>query len=160
MRRFTSKLIIAAVAGSALMAPAAFAAGPPSEQEMVAMQDKFLAALYGTDLKAISDMLSEDLTFIHPTGQFLSKKGEMDLMTNGPLPHYQKLTEKVAKVRVYGKAAALSGDITYQALPKNGVLPPTTTYRFTSAWADENGTWRLVNWEQTSIAPPRPPRRR
>ena len=81
---------LAAAALSGLAASSSFAADKPvapiTAQQAIDLQDKFLHALYGTDLNAISALLSEDVTFTHPNGMALDKKGEMNLMPPGPCP--------------------------------------------------------------------------
>jgi hypothetical protein len=58
---------LAAAALSGLAASPSFAADKPAApitaQQAIDLQDKFLHALYGTDLNAISALLSEDVTF-------------------------------------------------------------------------------------------------
>jgi len=50
----------------------------------------------------------------------------------------------------------LTGDVTFTALPKEGAPPPTpNTYRIATAWADEEGVWRMVSWQLVAIAKPR-----
>ena len=70
---------LAAAALSGLAASPSFAADKPAvpitAQQAIDLQDKFLHALYGTDLNAISALLSEDVTFTHPNGMALDKKG-------------------------------------------------------------------------------------
>ena len=156
---------LAAAALSGLAASPSFAADKPTAkaaaapitaQQAIDLQDKFLHALYGTDLNAISALLSEDVTFTHPSGMALDKKGEMNLMSTGPLPRYGKLEQSNIKARIFPGAAVLTGDVTFTALPKEGVLPPTpNTYRMATAWADEEGVWRMVSWQLVAIAKPR-----
>jgi Domain of unknown function (DUF4440) len=157
-------LLPAALAAAALSGPAASpslaadkpAAAPITAQQAIDLQDKFLRALYGTDLNAISALLSEDVTFTHPNGMALDKKGEMNLMSTGPLPRYAKLEQSNIKARIYPGAAVLTGDVTFTALPKEGAPPPTpNTYRMATAWADEEGVWRMVSWQLVAIPKPR-----
>ena len=162
---------LAAAALSGLTASPSFAADNPAAkataasitaQQAIDLQDKFLHALYGTDLNAISALLSEDVTFTHPNGMALDKKGEMNLMSTGPLPRYGKLEQSNIKARIFPGAAVLTGDVTFTALPKEGApLPTPNTYRMATAWADEEGVWRMVSWQLVAIAKPRaggPPR--
>jgi hypothetical protein len=151
---------LAAAALSGLAASPSFAAEKPAApitaQQAIDLQDKFLHALYGTDLNAISALLSEDVTFTHPNGMALDKKGEMNLMSTGPLPRYGKLEQSNIKARIFPGAAVLTGDVTFTALPKEGAPPPTpNTYRMATAWADEEGVWRMVSWQLVAIAKPR-----
>ena len=164
MARFyiLSPAALAAAALSGLAATPSFAAdrpaakAPVTAQQAIDLQDKFLRALYGTDLNAISALLSEDVTFTHPNGMALDKKGEMTLMSTGPLPRYGKLEQSNIKARIYPGAAVLTGDVTFTALPKEGAPPPTpNTYRMATAWADEEGVWRMVSWQLVAIAKPR-----
>jgi hypothetical protein len=150
---------LAAAALSGLAASPSFAADKPAApitaQQAIDLQDKFLHALYGTDLNAISALLSEDVTFTHPNGMALDKKGEMNLMSTGPLPRYEKLEQSNIKARIFPGAAVLTGDVTFIALPKEGAPPPTpNTYRIATAWADEEGVWRMVSWQLVAIAKP------
>ena len=60
---------LAAAALSGLAASTSFAADKPATpitaQQAIDLQDKFLHALYGTDLNAISALLSEDVIGLH-----------------------------------------------------------------------------------------------
>lgn len=148
--------LLALSAAAVLALPAAQAlAKVPTEAQMLQLQDKFMAALAGTDMDALAGMLSENLTFMHPQGQVNTKAIQMNAMRTGPLPRYVKVDQKNTKVKAYNGVAVLTGDILYTSLPRPGQPPPAANpYRLTSVYADEKGTWRLVNWQVTAIAPP------
>lgn len=82
----------------------------------------------------------------------------MDALAKGPLPRYPKVEGRNTKVKLFPDAAILTGNVIYTGLPKPGATGPVTptTYRITTGWADEKGTWRLVTWQVTAVAPPRP----
>jgi hypothetical protein len=156
-RRGLLILAVAAVAAAPLAAQARAAVpATPTEAQMLALQDRYMATLAGTDMDKLDDMISETVAYGHPTGQVNTKKIQMDSMRGGPLPRYGKIEQLNTKVRVYPGAAVLSGDIRFTGLPRNGVTPPPNLYRLATAYANEGGTWRLVLWQVTPIAPPRP----
>jgi hypothetical protein len=79
----------------------------------------------------------------------------MDSMLSGPKPRYGKVEQKNTKVKAYPGVAVLSGDIVFTGLQQpNRPAPTPNTYRLSTAYADEGGTWRLINWQVTSIAQP------
>lgn len=127
-----------------------------TQAEALALQDKYMAALAGTDMAALDDMISETVSYGHPTGQINTKKIQMDGMRSGPLPRYGKIEQANTVVRSFPGVAVLSGDIIFNGLPRAGQAPTRNTYRLATAYADEKGTWRLILWQVTPIAPPRP----
>src|SRR4051812_8480191 len=138
-------LILSAVAAFALPAASALAATPatPTAAQMIALQDKFMATLAGTDMNALDNMISETVSYGHPTGQINTKKIQMDSMRSGPLPRYGKIEQANTVVRAFPGVAVLSGDIIFTALSRPGAPPPTpNTYRLATAYANEKGTWR------------------
>ena len=152
-------LTLAAVAALALPAASSLAATPatPTAAQMIALQDKYMATLAGTDMDALDNMISETVSYGHPTGQINTKKIQMDGMRSGPLPRYGKIEQANTVVRAFPGVAVLSGDIIFTGMTKAGGPPPTrNTYRLATAYANEKGTWRLILWQVLPIAPPRP----
>lgn len=156
-----SLLALAAVAAVAVpgLASAAKAPAVLTDAQALALQDKFMGLLAGTDMDALGGMMSEKLTYIHPTGQANTKKIQMDSMLSGPKPRYGKVEQKNTIVKSYPGVVVLSGDIVFTGLARPNAPPPTpNTYRLSTAYVDEAGTWRLLNWQVTAIAPPPAPR--
>ena len=148
---------VAALAMPAAGALAAAAPATPTAAQMIALQDKYMATLAGTDMAALDDMISETVSYGHPTGQINTKKIQMDSMRGGPLPRYGKIEQANTVVRAYPGVAVLSGDIIFTGLARAGSPPPArNTYRLATAYANEKGTWRLILWQVLPIAPPRP----
>jgi hypothetical protein len=156
----TRRALLAAAAAAAVVPGVALAAKAPqtlTEAQALALQDRFMALLAGTDMDALADMMSEKLTYIHPTGQANTKKIQMDSMLSGPKPRYGKVEQKNTVVKSYPGVVIMSGDIVFTALKRpDGTIPTPNTYRLSTAYVDEGGTWRLLNWQVTAIAQPRP----
>ena len=142
-------LALAALAAVSLPGAQAQAASTTTEAQMLQLQDRFMAAYAGTDLDALANLISDKAVYIHPTGEVNNKQMLLDRMRSGPLPRFSEVKQKNTKVMVYPGVAVLTGDAVFA----RAGAPASTTFRLSTAYADEKGTWRLISWHMSAIGP-------
>jgi ketosteroid isomerase-like protein len=92
----------------------------------------------------VDRILHDDYVFIAPNGQLRTK----DAVRNFSWPHYERLEVEDIRVRVYGEAAVLTGQVAIQS-PEGDV---SGVYRHTRVYVRQRGKWRAVSGQSTRAA--------
>lgn len=156
MLALAATALVPAATGQAAPAPAT---PTPTEAEMLAVQDKMVAAIQGASADVLAGMFSEKLTYLHASGGSNDKAKQLAMLGGQPVPRYIKMETRDTKVRTYPGVGVLTGDILFTSHPQPGqtAAPKANPYRLTTVFANESGVWRLVNWQITAVlAQPRP----
>ena len=95
--------------------------------------------------------LSEDYTSIHPHGNVLDKKGEIEVVKSGEVA-IMEMKPNEMKVRTYDNVAVITGRSTIKATV-NG-QDASGEYRFTDVWVKRGDRWQAVASQVTRIAKP------
>lgn len=129
-----------------LQTPAARAADV--QAEILARAAARIAAMVKPDLKALGEILRDDVTYIHSSGPLEGKAAVLDEIATGKLV-YQSIEPSEAVVRSYGDTAVCTG----RALLKVNALgrPLAFSVRFTEVWVRAHGIWQLAAWQSTRI---------
>ena len=118
-------------------------------EEVRAVERQRFAALGRGDISALSNILSDDLTYTHSNGVFDSKVELLNKLQSGALKYEVFEPEEIA-VRVYGNTAVLTG-IAHGKAWANGT-PNTFRLRYTDMYVLTGNAWRMVAWQSTRIA--------
>ncbi len=118
-------------------------------EEVGAVERQRFAALGRGDIPALSNILSDDLTYTHSNGVFDSKAELLNKLQSGALK-YEVFEPEEITVRVYGNTAVLTG-IAHGKSWANGTLN-TFRLRYTDMYVLAEGSWRMVVWQSTRIA--------
>lgn len=120
-------------------------------QEIMALEHKRRQAMIGADVATLSGLFAEDLLWIHATARPDTKAGLLASIETGKTK-YQAIDCSEETVRFYGEVAIVSGiaDIKAQIAGEDRVLQN----RFTIAWAQLAGQWKVVNWQSTTVRKP------
>lgn len=138
MRRFLA-LIFAVVATATLVAAdptdAIREAGNGWRQGAI-KQDRALLEKY----------LSEDLVYTHGGGQKQTKAEYIKAVLSGP-SHYESMTDRGTRIRIYGRLAVLWGPVDVK--PANGDLYRVQTLEVYTQ--NSNGVWQIAQKESVRI---------
>lgn len=112
-----------------------------------------LAAFAGADKVAFDQMMADDATIVHSSGNVSTKADLMGVMRPStpeqPLP---VLSLEEPKARMYGDAAVLTGNLVETAKDGRREL----VLRFTNTYAKKDGRWQLVAGQLTTLSRERP----
>jgi ketosteroid isomerase-like protein len=131
----------------ALLIPA-LAAAQGAEQEVRAADARRMAAMVKGDTAALTELLAEDLTYTHSTGQVETRAQFVESIGSGKL-RYLAIEPSEVAVRLYGEMAIVTGraDMKVSAQGREQAFP----IRFTEVWVKRGGHWRMAAWQSTRI---------
>ena len=105
-------------------------------------------ALLGNDVAVLDHILADDLLYTHSTGKVEHKGELLSLLASGVL-RYKKFACSDVQVRIYGKAAVITGradvHVEFQGKSHHVLL------RYTAVYAKKNGSWQMVAWQSTKM---------
>ena len=118
-------------------------------QEVSDLLDQYNDALIKTDAAALERIWADDLSFVNPRGELLTKKERIENIKSGATAvKTADVSDK--QVRMYGKTAVatLVVKISGQYSGKEG----DGLFRVTTVWAKPKGTWQMVAVQMTPIS--------
>ena len=120
-----------------------------ARQEIASLLDQYRQALLNKDVAALDRIWADDLTFVNPRGELLSKQERIDNVKTGATA-FKSIRVSDQNVRAYGESAVATSKVAIDAQysGKEG----TGDYRVTTAWARRNGAWQMVAVQMTPIA--------
>ena len=98
------------------------------------------------DKALLEKFLADDLVYTHGGGQTQNKAEYIKAVLTGP-SHYESMTDRGTKVRIYGKTAVLSG-------PVDVKTPNAEPYRVQTLEVytqNSSGVWQLTQKESVRI---------
>ena len=123
------------------------------EAEISRLDASRIEALLKGDLKALEQLFSDDLVYIHSAGKIDSKKPYLASLATGNLTYLSLRYDPPARISVVGSDTALvTGRATIEIKTKSGqpskrVLTTTTVYQRQAAG------WRIVSYQSTPATP-------
>jgi ketosteroid isomerase-like protein len=118
------------------------------------LQKRLLDAMVAADWKTTADMMSDNLIYIHPNGLVNTKQQRLEPLLKGPSPVWTRIESKDVHVQVFSDTAIVTSETIFTHVPERGSTQgQVLDLRFTTVWANEKGTWRLVLWHCTTIPP-------
>lgn len=123
-------------------------------QQAAQLQRRLLDAMVAADWKTTADMMSDNLIYIHPNGLVNTKQQRLDPLLKGPSPVWTKIESKDVHVQVFSNTAIVTSETIFTHAPVPGSTQgQVLDLRFSTVWANEKGTWRMVLWHCTTIPP-------
>ncbi len=98
------------------------------------------------DKALLEKFLADDLVYTHGGGKTESKAEYIKDVLTGP-SHYESMTDRGTKVRIYGKTAVLSGPVDVKP-PKADAYRVQTLEVYTQ---NSSGVWQLAQKESVRI---------
>ncbi len=98
------------------------------------------------DMALLQKYLADDLVYTHGGGQTETKPQYIANVTKGP-SHYQSMTERDVRIRVYGKTAVLWGLVDVQ--PAKGELYRVRTLEVYTQ--NNSGVWQMAQKESVRV---------
>lgn len=114
-----------------------------------ALERRRYAAMTGTDLTALAELLHDDLVYTHSSGVVDTKASYLDALASGRL-RYQSASCSDTTVRVLGTTALVGGRSAIEVVV-NGTAK-SLRLRFLAVWTETTVGWRFIAW-QSAVLP-------
>jgi ketosteroid isomerase-like protein len=141
-----------AAAAAPVTTPVTAPAPTPSlesvQKEILAQDTRRIEAMVGADAKTLGEILRDDLTYIHSSGQIETKAQVIDEIVTGKLT-YRAIVPSEQTVRVLGDSALVTGRAQIKATSSRKSLG--FWVRFTEVWVRTGGVWQLAAWQSTRL---------
>jgi hypothetical protein len=118
------------------------------ESQIRQVENRRIQAMVKADTGELNQILADDLTYTHSSGQVDSKSQLMESLKSGARK-YQAIEPDDVKVRVYGDTAIVTGKAKLKTVSKG--QESSFQVRFTDVYAKRNGHWQMVAWQSTRL---------
>ena len=122
-----------------------------TEQEVMRLADAWASAELRGDTTFLERILSDDFVGIGPLGFMLTRQEWLARHQSGDLK-YESFNLDEVKVRVYNDAAVLTGRQVQNAAYRGN--PIQGQFRITLVFVQQQGQWRLVSLQLSTIGQP------
>lgn len=126
-----------------------------SKEQAIQLQRTWLDLLVAAKWKQAADMMTSDFLWIHPTGRVDTRESRLEPLMKGPQPAWTSIETKDIQAAVYPDSAVVTSEVNWaSALAAGETAPRVLHLRLTTAWVNQEGTWRVVRMQVTTIPPP------
>lgn len=113
-----------------------------SEAQIMDAENRLRAAMIGSDVSSLEELLAPEMIFTNHLGQLLGKEDDLAAYRSGKVK-VKELKPSELQIRFHGEVAIVSVRMlltgTYDGSPANG------DFRFTRVWSlSSQKTWRVV----------------
>jgi ketosteroid isomerase-like protein len=122
-----------------------------ADPEIVELEARLRAAQLGADVRALDDLIAEELLFTGPDGNLGTKAQDLAAHGSGAI-RFREHEPTELRVRRIGRDVAVTALRTRLAVEVAGALV-RGTYRYTRVWAREaDHGWRVVAGHVSAVA--------
>lgn len=124
-------------------------ATPRAKDEIVALERSLYRAMIARDLRALRELLSEDLVYMHSPGFAESKTQYLAAVADG-VYEYDRIESTDVAITMYAEAAVETGQV---EMSVGAAGEPKTVIQllFTLVWVKQASGWRLLVRQATRI---------
>jgi hypothetical protein len=112
--------------------------------EIIALENRRIEAMTSGDVKALGEILADDLIYTHTTARLDTKASFIEAITSGR-SNYKSVERKDVEVRDLGDTAVVTGHAKFH------VGDNKFEARFIDVYAKRNGAWQMVAWQSTRL---------
>jgi uncharacterized protein (TIGR02246 family) len=117
-------------------------AADKSAEAVKAAEKSWAVATVSDDEARLRQILADDLTYTHSTGETDSKQAFMDNLKSG-VRKYLKVNHESMDARLYGNTAVLTATAQIETSQRGG-NPSPAHLRWIHVWVLRDGRWQLV----------------
>lgn len=112
-----------------------------SKDQIVALEVRLLEAMKNSDIDALDELLHDDLLFVIPTGQTVTKQMDLANLQSGNLK-IEEISSSEQEIRVIHDDAIVSVVISL----KGNYLgnPIAGQFKYIRTWKLFNGSWKVI----------------
>ena len=118
------------------------------QHEIGGLLDQYMHALLNKDLAALDRIWADDLTFVNPRGELLTKQNRMENIKTGATA-FKAIRQSEQKIRTYGNTAVATFKVALDA--QYSGQEGSGDYRVTTVWVQRNNSWQMVAVHMTKI---------
>jgi hypothetical protein len=122
--------------------------GSTAESEIRQLENRRIQAMLKVDTEELSQLLADDLTYTHSSGQVDSKSQLIESLKSGERK-YRMIEPQDVKVRIYGDAAVVTGRAKLKTVSKG--QESSFQVQFTDVYAKKKGHWQMVAWQSSRL---------
>jgi ketosteroid isomerase-like protein len=119
-----------------------------ASQDISALIDQYTKALLDKDVARLDQIWADDLSFVNPRGELLSKENRMDNVKSGATA-FKSIQLLDKRIRTYGQTAVAVCKVATEA--QYSGEEASGTYSATTVWVRTGPTWRMVAVQMTRI---------
>jgi hypothetical protein len=117
-------------------------------QMIIELDKKRMTATAQRDIAALKNMLCKGLVYTHSSARQDTKQSLIEGIESGTTV-YTSIEPSEVKAQDLGNAVVLTG-IAAISVNSHGKAN-SFRVRFTDVYENQNGTWRMINWQSTKI---------
>ena len=125
-----------------------------TDQKIAELEERIRQAQLNADVKALDELISDNLLFTGPNGQLGTKEQDLEAYRSGVVRFLKPEPEEL-RVRRIGDDVAVSAVLTQLVVEVAGQIN-RGTYRYTRVWARENGSWRVIGGHVSEVPGDKP----
>lgn len=122
--------------------------GDSTEEAVATLNRSWMQAYTTGNIDFLERHMSQDYVGTFPDGTVHDKNSEIEAVKSGAVKIVE-MAPKEMTVRVYGKAAVITGRSHIQAIVGGQAM--SADFRFTDVWIAQDGEWRAVASQVTRI---------
>jgi ketosteroid isomerase-like protein len=115
-------------------------------QKIIDLDRERMQAMADKDLKALNELISDDLVYTHSSARMDTKKSLIGNMESGSTV-YTSVVPSEVKAQDLGDTVVLTGSCKISVM--SGGKPNSFGVRFTDVYANKGGKWQMVAWQST-----------
>jgi ketosteroid isomerase-like protein len=121
----------------------------PAAADLIAAEKRFAEALAKADVAVLDKVVSDDWIIIGPDGRTITKSTFLDVVRSGVLKHSTMESDET-RMRIYGDAAITTARVVTTGAYQGQAF--TTTERATDIYVRDQGSWKCVLTQLTTIS--------
>ena len=141
--------------------PAAASAGSLQQAADTALQERIRAldlahadAIFKGDRAALEALLPDDHTVNHPTNRIVQEKAQLLSLIGDGVIRYTRFERRPERFLFYPDLVVVMGDETVVPAPGAPNAGVELRRRYTNAWMQRDGRWRLAFRHANNVPPP------
>jgi ketosteroid isomerase-like protein len=115
-------------------------------QKIIDLDKKRMQAMADKDLKALDELIADDLVYTHSSARMDTKKSLIGNMESGSTV-YTSVVPSEVEAQDLGDTVVLTGSCRISVM--SGGKPNSFGVRFTDVYANKGGKWQMVAWQST-----------
>lgn len=119
-----------------------------TQDEVIAADKAWAAAIVGKDFAALEKLLADDLVYTHSTGIIDTKKAYIDSQKSGA-QKYLSVDYDGPKVQAYANTAVLTSGLKMHTETRGN--DQTASFRVIHVWVKKDGRWQMVAHQTTRL---------
>ena len=119
-----------------------------NEHMIIELDKKRMYATAQKDVATLKNLLCKGLVYTHSSARQDTKQSLIEAMESGATV-YTSIEPSDVKAQDLGNAVVLTG-VAAISVTNNG-KPNAFRVRFTDVYETQNGTWRMVTWQSTTL---------